>query len=585
MLPQVTDNLTIDGGNNITISGDTDNDQVGDVRLLWVLTSVSVTLQNLTLTYGKDTVLGGGAILNYGILTIENTTISNSESTASNAGGGAIYLSGNNAVLNLTNSTVTGNTAYFFGGAIYNTIGGTLNITNSTFTDNSSDVGAGAIYSNGPLTITGSNFTNNQALGPLACAGAIYFNEVGGTATITDSVFSANQAKFGGGLCVSHGTVNIDSSTFSGNTSNGDGGAVYVGGNGEITATNSTFSGNTATGRGGGIFAFGPVTLTNTTVSDNAAGSSYAGGIHMYGAILTITNVIIANSITGGDCILDSSAFIGGSSSNNLIEDAVNACGLTNGTNGNVVGSDPVLGPLQNNGGSTDTHVLLSGSPAINTGTNTGCPATDQIGTTRPQGGTCDMGAFELPHTTLTLTSVGTNDGWVLESTETSGVGGSINSTSTLFYVGDGAADKQYISILHFDTAALPDTAVIASATLKVKKYAVVGTDPFTILGDLVVDMRRPTFGAIGLTTGDFQTVAGRVAVATFGTVPVSNWYSAVLNGSGRNYLNKTGTTQFRLRFTIDDDDDGATDYMKFYSGNHGNSAVWPMLVIEYYVP
>lgn len=185
---------------------------------------------------------------------------------------------------------------------------------------------------------------------------------------------------------------------------------------------------------------------------------------------------------------------------------------------------------------------------------------------------------------TLTVQSVGTYDGWVLESTETSGVGGTMNSAATTFNLGDDASNRQYVGILHFDTSSLPDTAVVTSATLKIKKYSLTGTNPFTILGNLMVDMRKPSFGAVDLAVGDFQAAAGKVAVAVFGT-PVNNWYSAVLNSSGRNYINLTGATQFRLRFTTDDNNNGVADYMKFYSGDHGNAGVWPTLVIEYYVP
>jgi hypothetical protein len=184
---------------------------------------------------------------------------------------------------------------------------------------------------------------------------------------------------------------------------------------------------------------------------------------------------------------------------------------------------------------------------------------------------------------TLTVQSVGTYDGWVLESTETSGVGGTRNSTATTFNLGDDASDKQYVGILHFDTSGLPDTAVITSATLKIRKYLPIGTDPFTILGDLLVDMRKPYFGAVELAIQDFQANAGRIAVATFGA-PVNNWYSALLNSSGRSYINLTGTTQFRLRFTTDDNNNGSADYLRFYSGDHGTVSVWPTLVIEYYV-
>jgi hypothetical protein len=82
-------------------------------------------------------------------------------------------------------------------------------------------------------------------------------------------------------------------------------------------------------------------------------------------------------------------------SSNNLIEDAANACGLTDGVDGNIIGSDPLLEPLADNGGSTQTMALDADSPAIDAGTNTGCPATDQRGVARPQENSCDIGAYE----------------------------------------------------------------------------------------------------------------------------------------------------------------------------------------------
>jgi hypothetical protein len=67
------------------------------------------------------------------------------------------------------------------------------------------------------------------------------------------------------------------------------------------------------------------------------------------------------------------------------------------------MGSDPMLGPLANNGGATQSHALLPDWPVIYKGTNGGCPATDQRGVTRPQGGTCDIGAFEIVYLFLPL--------------------------------------------------------------------------------------------------------------------------------------------------------------------------------------
>jgi hypothetical protein len=186
---------------------------------------------------------------------------------------------------------------------------------------------------------------------------------------------------------------------------------------------------------------------------------------------------------------------------------------------------------------------------------------------------------------TLTYRSVGAYDGWILESGENTTLGGTLDSTATTFNLGDGAADKQYRAILHFDTSSLPDNAIITKVTLKIRKQAFVGTDPFAILGGLKVDMRKPSFGSIGLTVSDFQTAAGRVGVATFGATPVSNWYSAVLSGVGRNYINKAGTTQFRLYFATDDNNDNSADFMRFFSGNHATASVRPTLIIEYRLP
>jgi hypothetical protein len=185
---------------------------------------------------------------------------------------------------------------------------------------------------------------------------------------------------------------------------------------------------------------------------------------------------------------------------------------------------------------------------------------------------------------TLTLQSEGAYDGWMLESTETSEVGGTLNASATTLRLGDNARDRQSRAILHFDTSALPDDAVITNVTLKIKKQGLAGTDPFTILGGLTVDMRRPSFGALALALTDFQASAPRVAVSTFGATPVANWYSAILNASGRSYVNKTGTTQFRLRFATDDNDNAIADFVNFFSGNAAAGSR-PQLIVEYKVP
>jgi hypothetical protein len=186
---------------------------------------------------------------------------------------------------------------------------------------------------------------------------------------------------------------------------------------------------------------------------------------------------------------------------------------------------------------------------------------------------------------TLNLKSIGVNDGWVLESTETSGVGGSLNSTAATFTLGDDAANKQYRAILHFDTSSLPDWVIVTSATIKIQQQGQAGSNPFNALGSLAVDIRKPYFSSsVSLTNNDFQAAASQASVGTFNETPTGAWYSVVLNAAGISNINLTGTTQFRLRFTTDDNNDLGADYFTFSSGDAG-AANRPQLIIEYFIP
>jgi hypothetical protein len=236
----------------------------------------------------------------------------------------------------------------------------------------------------------------------------------------------------------------------------------------------------------------------------------------------------------------------------------------------------------------SDSSYTVTVKPGTGTGTvrldikETGTQIKDALG--HPVRGGYTSGQVYNVKKSTTFKSDGANDGWVLESTEASGVGGTMNSADSAFNLGDNNLRKQYRAVLHFDTSSLPDNAVITKATLKIKKQGQVGGNPFTLLGGLLVDMRKPSFGALTLGLTDFQSAAGRTAVATFGTTSVANWYSALLNVSGKNYVNKTGTTQFRLRFQLDDNNNAIADTMKFFSGNAATGSR-PQLIVEYYVP
>jgi hypothetical protein len=185
----------------------------------------------------------------------------------------------------------------------------------------------------------------------------------------------------------------------------------------------------------------------------------------------------------------------------------------------------------------------------------------------------------------FTTTSQDNYDGWVVESAENSNVGATVNNTAGLIYVGDSGLKQQYRGFLSFDTSGLPDTAVITSVTLKIKKGNQLGTNPFTTHGNLVADIRKTFFATtVGLVPGDFQASASNGAAATFGASPVGGWYVATVGNAGIPYVNRTGTTQFRLRFTLDDNNDNDPDYIAFYSGDSA-PANDPQLIVQYYVP
>jgi sugar lactone lactonase YvrE len=181
-------------------------------------------------------------------------------------------------------------------------------------------------------------------------------------------------------------------------------------------------------------------------------------------------------------------------------------------------------------------------------------------------------------------TSTGADDGWVLESTATSNKGGTMSATGTLI-VGDDASNKQYRSILYFNTASLPDNAVIKSATLKIYKAGAVGTDPLTLtaFGSLLADIQKGAFGTAALQTTDFQATASASAIGHFSSIG-SGWYQLVIPVSDYKYVNLTGVTQFRLRFSATSNDNSIADYDTFDAGEAA-SAYRPMLTIEYSLP
>jgi Zn-dependent M28 family amino/carboxypeptidase len=188
---------------------------------------------------------------------------------------------------------------------------------------------------------------------------------------------------------------------------------------------------------------------------------------------------------------------------------------------------------------------------------------------------------------TTTFFSVAAEDGRIWESGETTNVGSTGNSTDNAtgsLRVGDFSDDTQYRSIISFDTSALPDGATIVSATLRLKRGTVSGTSPFTTHGTCTVDVAGATGfgGAVAFAGGDFQAAASASGVASMSNAATNGTFSSgALNAAGRLAINKTGKTQFRVYFTLDDNDDLGTDYMGFYSGEAA-SGNRPELVVTY---
>jgi hypothetical protein len=186
---------------------------------------------------------------------------------------------------------------------------------------------------------------------------------------------------------------------------------------------------------------------------------------------------------------------------------------------------------------------------------------------------------------TVTFYSVAAQDGRLWETTETANVGGGGNATdnnTASLRVGDFSDDTQYRSIVSFDTSALPDTATITTATLRLKRGTLSGTSPFTTHGTCTVDMSSSFGGSTAFAAGDFEAAAAVAGVASMSSPATNGTFSTgTLNAAGRAAASRTGITQLRVYMTLDDNDDLGSDYVGFYSGEaaSGNK---PELVITY---
>lgn len=350
-LDQITGDVSIQGpgASQLTVSGNS------LYRVFNIASGKTVSISGLTAAGGSVVATGcssaseaGGGILNFGTLTLDRMVVSGNHATATDSGGFACV----------------------FGAGIYN--GGTLTLNKSTVSGNRASA-----------TETGAGHD-------AAAEAAGIYNRGAGTLRIDQSTVSDNTAHaYVSGGAVAHaqgaGILNIGSATLTNTT---------VTNNGEITPG----------GQGGGIYSEDSLTLRNDTISQNIASSQAGDGGNLYNASsaadMTAKNTIVAEALTSGNC----GGTLPTSLGNNLsFESTGDTYPCFTPGNGNVF-ADPMLGPLQDNGGPTQTEAIGPGSAALDAGSD--CEATDQRGLFRSgTAGPCDIGAFELGAASSTITS------------------------------------------------------------------------------------------------------------------------------------------------------------------------------------
>jgi CSLREA domain-containing protein len=464
----IAHDLTIQGaGSGATIIDG--NGSVTNDRVFQILSSASyVTMTGMTIQNGKSMsstvgVIGGGGVYMEGTghLKLSNVIV---DSNTGKFGGGVYANFPSGGSLALDNVTLHANTAIAGvgggGGGIFvhlptSSLGG-FTMQDSQVYSNTADIAGGGILvdgdSSGYWTIQRSQiYSNTAAVGggignfvPLALSDSYLHNNSVGfdggaiqafapLSMLRTTLDSNSASRFGGAIfnnqTDSNGSypefAHIEQSTLTGNFAL-YGGAIYHRGfthpESLLTVLNSTLSGNgvSKNGGGGGVYIEGGQTqLLNATVASNLVhlgypllGTGIGGGLYITAsATFTAQNSLIAYNARGNgitvytpdDCFSSGTV---GELAYDLILTTTN-CSITGPQGNNIVGQDPLLGPLQNNGGSTQTRALLPGSPAIDAGPLAGCTGvgaapltTDQRGFPRPANGAgsfrCDMGAYEL---------------------------------------------------------------------------------------------------------------------------------------------------------------------------------------------
>ena len=321
--------------------------------------------------------------------------------------GGGMY--NDNSNVTLTEVTFSYNVSNFLGGGMYNEAFSSPTLTNVTFLVNDANSAGGGMANLGTgipvltnvmflsnTSVDGGGMLNAYGSNPVLNKVTFESNSVsesgGGMRNsssapiLTDVIFSNNGALNGGAMANSKSSPLLTNVTFVENSAYSEGGGLQNLEGSNPVLTNVTFSANTAMGGAGILNASSNPVLKNVTFSGNQA--SYAGGAIANAAS---SNPILTNVILWGDTSTNGPEIYNSSSTATITYSIVQ--GGYAGTGNLAV--NPLLGPLQDNGGFTQTMILGAGSPAVDAGNDTACPSTDQRGMPRPQGSHCDIGAYE----------------------------------------------------------------------------------------------------------------------------------------------------------------------------------------------
>jgi predicted outer membrane repeat protein len=398
-------------------------------RIFWILPGVTVTISDMTIQHANASGFGGGAF-NQGNLTLKDVVF---QGNTANKGGGiynkgtlaiqdsvfddneAAYTGGgiNNGSLGIAiikDSTLSNNRALDpqvnqgdGGGAIYNQAEGQVTLNTVLVQGNFATDDGGAIDNEGWMWIKDCTFLDNEGL-----SGGAISNNLTGTISIVKTLIEGNNAvENGGGLRNFKGLMVVSRSTIFNNTALRGGGAVN-GVQGSLVVSETVVYSNTSSLMGSALFNLdADTTIQNSTISGNEVTAGDGALVNMIGTIL-LENSTVFDNLAVGITELDNlsgvftshNSIAANSAATNVCGGTIATDGLPNLSNDGACGfslvAAPMLGPLSDNGGETLTMPLLVGSLALEAGDNATCLPVDQRGVIRPQGPTCDLGAFEL---------------------------------------------------------------------------------------------------------------------------------------------------------------------------------------------